>query len=228
MTLSRDMSAWRPLCGVVAALIPTLDWRHSGLGVLQAYVHEGTEAELRVHIWHKSLRRAGIEASGLYHDHRFDMTSTVLYGTITQEEIEITQLSDRPDAAVNTKPVYCLYEVLHARAAKAKTGRSFHELPQRLSAMYTRESRLFDIPAGQAYFQPKRTFHGTWFRDDMAITVITKSAQDERPARILAPWDKPLVHAFSDPLPREQWQDILAQAKLALVTNWRGGNKHAG
>ncbi len=223
MTLSRQLSTWRPLCGVIAALIPSLDWRHSGLGVLQAYVHEGTEQELRVYIWHKHLRRDGIEESGLYHDHRFDMTSTVLFGTITQEEIELT-----PTGVADGRQLYVLYEVLHARAAKAKTGRSFHELPRRIDGLYTKDSCLYAVPEGQTYFQPKRTFHGTWFLDDMAITVVTKSAQDERPARILAPENKPLVHAFSDPKPREQWRDLLPLAQDRLMRNWRDGVRHAG
>src|SRR4051812_39653073 len=69
---------------MLIALWPSLKWRHAGFGALQAYIREGDERELRVHIWHQSLIKDGIEESGLCHDHRFDMRSSVLVGRIIQ------------------------------------------------------------------------------------------------------------------------------------------------
>lgn len=42
---------WSPLCATVAGLLPHLDWRENGLGVLQAYLIEGLAREVRVHVW---------------------------------------------------------------------------------------------------------------------------------------------------------------------------------
>lgn len=198
------------LCGLVARLIPTLTWRHSGLGMLQAYVHEGKETELRVHVWHPSLRHDGIEESGLFHDHRFDLDSQVLVGAIKQADFELEGGANGP---------WCLYEVLHARAAQARGGTydSDHKLlPQRYHcAVYE-----VTVHAGKSYFFPKRAFHGT-HPDGLTVTLVTKSHQEDAPARILAPYGKPVVHALGNPLPELSWQHVLNEAEDALMKVWR-------
>lgn len=199
------------LCGLVARLIPHLTWRHSGLGMLQAYVHEGAETEMRVHVWHPSLRREGIEESGLLHDHRFDLYSQVLVGTIDQNEYSLTP---------NSGGDWQLHEVVHARAAAGRHGANdgiMTVLPER----YTRWWRSVDVPPGFAYFFPKREFHGTQI-DGLVVTVVNKTNQEDVPARILAPYGKPVVHAFADPLPESAWAGPLEEARAALLKTWRG------
>lgn len=209
-----NVNAWHSLCGVVAGLWPRLEWRHSGLGVLQAYVHEGAEHELRVHVWHPSLRRAGIAESGLFHDHRFDMMSTVLVGEIRQHELELYE-GGRGD--------WCTYEVLHARAAaQASDGATFHQDPSLLPERYEVSEHAVRVGEGNWYLWPKRRFHGTHFDNRLAVTLVEKTNQDARPARILAPVGVPLVNAFEEPLPREAWTEPLAAAHDALIARWRG------
>lgn len=49
----------------------TSNWRHHGIGLLQAYVLEGP-IEYRVHVWHPELRFVD-DDSGMIHDHRFEI-----------------------------------------------------------------------------------------------------------------------------------------------------------
>lgn len=200
----------RMLCQLVARAIPTLKWRHSGLGMLQAYMREGKTNELRVHIWHEELRREGIEESGLLHDHRFDLHSVVLVGRITNVEFELIR---DPNGA------WQLHEVVHARAAAgdkhAPNDGLVTALPQRYRA--TRDE--LDIHRGSEYFFPKRAFHGT-YHNQLTVTLVTKSNQEDVPARIMAPYGKPVVHAFAEPLPESAWARSISEAIAALEAVW--------
>ena len=203
----------RMLCGMVHHLIPTLKWRHNGLGLLQAYVQEGTSTELRIHVWHPSLRREGIVDSGLLHDHRFDLTSYVLVGQIIQREYELFEN--------NAFGTWQLHEVVHAREASNRHGTNdglVSGLPTLYHAVY--ETRV--IQAGDRYKFPKEHFHGS-FIDGLAVTVVRKSNQTEKPARILAPYGKPVVHAFAETLPEEKWAGPLEEARVALWKRWSEG-----
>lgn len=199
----------RSLCGLVAKLMPHLTWRHSGLGMLQAYVHEGTTDEMRVHVWCKQLEREGIAESGLLHDHRFDLTSQVLVGEIKQREYTLMPNEAGP---------WVLHEVVHARAAVGSEG-----LVTELPGQYTVVSHSISLSAGDAYSFPKREFHGTFLESEYAVTVMTKSHQDSVPARIMAPYGRPVVHAFADPLPEVAWAHHLAAASKLLLDAWRVG-----
>lgn len=196
----------KALCGLVLAAFPALKWRHNGLGLLQSYLLEGERDELRVHIWHKSLKRDGIEESGLLHDHRFDLTSHVLIGEILQREFELTA---SPTGAWRT------HTVVHAREALKKhaiNDGDVSEQPYRFDV----ESDDTDIVAGRSYWFPRGVFHGTFVKSDIAVTLVRKSNQVDYPARILAPHDKPVVHAFADPLPPSAWEHPLRLAAEAL------------
>lgn len=201
------------LRALVARVLPHLQWRHSGLGMLQAYLLEGASDELRVHIWDPRLRREGIEESGLLHDHRFDMTSHVLAGSIQQVEYNLERLGawERP-----RRPVYELHQVVNARKAFAES-KTLDGGVSLMPGRYTVWTQSTDIPAGWYYEFPARKFHGTW-PDGLTITVVRKQNQGSYPARILAPEGKPVVHAFADTLPPEAWEPILHDAKVALLT----------
>lgn len=209
LTTVREMNRreHRAMCALVARLIPSLTWRHSGLGMLQGYVQEAEAAdEFRVHIWDADLRRAGIERSGLLHDHRFDMTSQVLVGGIGQVEYALRPADDGP---------WQLHEVVNARTALATAASdgSVRPLPER----YAVDTLNVEVRAGESYDFPKREFHGTYPTRALTITMVTKSNQDARYARILAPHGEPVVHAFADPLPRAAWQGTLHRAAAALL-----------
>jgi len=194
------------LRGLVARLIPTLDWRHNGLGLMQAYVHEGVRRELRVHVWDRSLHRPGIERSGLLHDHRFDLRSTLLLGDLVNVEYHLTPDPDGP---------YALHSVVPARKAFAMSGQHdglVRDLGDRVSVT-TREVPLC---AGDRYFFPKLQFHGT-LAHNLTVTLVEKLNQTDDLARILAPRDEPVVHAFANPYSKDRTQPVLDQAQRLLL-----------
>lgn len=166
-----------------------LNWRHAGFGAMQAYILEGEYRELRVHVWHPSLVKAGMDRSGLCHDHRFTMRSTVLVGMIEQTDFMIA--SD-PHGEWET------WSVLHARAAHAKGG-SFHQDPTPTGEFWRRTPRGYLIRAGFGYTFDKFAFHETRAKG-LTITLVEKTEQEQVNARILAPRGIPIVHAFSDTL----------------------------
>lgn len=185
-----------------------LDWRHAGFGALQAYLYEGLERELRVHVWHPSLVKPGIADSGLCHDHRFDMRSVVLFGEIVNRDCTLTE-----DGAGDWEE----WEVLHARAAKEKTGETFHQDPTQTGKRYRREVTDVRVPAGSGYTFAKRAFHESHV-SGLTITLIEKQNQEAVNARILAPHGHSIVHAFSTPLPSDGdvIREVLVKARGAL------------
>lgn len=191
---------------LVYQAIPHLKWRHSGLGMLQAYVKEGARQELRVHIWHQSLRLAGINDAGLGHDHRFDMRSWVLVGQLIHKEI---RTSVAPDG------VWKMYEVVNARKALRDTGSRAGEFRQVEASVKIRK-RAMTISAGHSYFFPKRTFHETLPNSKVVITVALKTKQEELPARVLSRSYKQPRNAFEISLPTRQWELVLGEAEAAL------------
>lgn len=190
----------------VARDMMRLPWRHSGLGMLQAYVREGKSEEVRVHVWDPRLRRAGIESSGLLHDHRFDMTAHVLLGRIVHVEYEL-----RP----YDRGAWQLHEVVHARKAMAE-GATFDGGVRALPGRYEAMAHTTVVDAGGSYRFPALAFHGTW-PDGLTVTAIHKQHQRDVPARIMAPYGQPVVHAFADPMPPEAWTPILLEAQVALL-----------
>ena len=195
---------------MLTALWPQLSWRHAGFGALQAYIREGDDAELRVHVWHPALVKPGIADSGLCHDHRFDMRSTVLVGEIVNRECTLHQ---EPDGDWET------WEVLHARAAKEKMGETFHQDPTQTGVRYRREVTDYRVSAGAGYTFRKRAFHESHV-DRLTVTLVEKLNQEAFNARILAPHGRDIVHAFSTPLPSdgEVVSAVLREALVSLGT----------
>lgn len=171
---------------MVKSLFPSLTWRHHGIGVLQAYVSEKTEPELRVHIWARELLKHGIENNGDIHDHRFDLVSHVLAGAVGHEEFLPTPQPGGP---------WRMMSLTHARAAK-ETG--YHGPTTDLDGEYTVERNGMFIPAGCTYYFPASAFHRSMLgpRPDVAITVVEKRAQKDVPARLLYTVPQTPVMAF--------------------------------
>lgn len=186
---------------------PSLKWRHAGFGALQAYIREGKARELRVHIWHPSLIKIGIEESGLCHDHRFDMRSTVLVGTILQTEFRLEPSHDG---------VWETLRVLHAREAMARGG-SFHHDPTPTGDYFHRIPAAYRIENGTAYTFDKFAFHETR-AEGTTITLVEKSNQEDVNARILAPRGRPVVHAFTETQSPTEFADVVADGLAALST----------
>ncbi len=203
-------------CGMAGHLIPSLKWRHNGLGLLQAYIAEGTERELRLHIWCKALQRPGSEDSGLLHDHRFDLTSYVLVGDLMQVEYQLTESAAGP---------WGLHEVVHARAAAGARHAPNDGLVSELPGRYSVERRSMIVKEGEVYRFPKQEFHGTFPQAEYVVTLVEKWNQGKTPARILAPYGRLVVHAFADPLPESVWQPHLRRAQELLMERWRGDDE---
>jgi hypothetical protein len=191
---------------LLVAIWPGLKWRHAGFGALQAYIREGSERELRVHIWHPSLIKPGIEESGLCHDHRFDMRSSVLAGKVIQTEFDL-EPSENGD--------WETLRVLHAREAMARGG-SFHHDPVPTGDYFRRAPVVYGVAAGHGYTFNKFAFHETR-ADGVTITLVEKSAQEDVNARILAPRGKPVVHAFTETKSPAEFAGALADGLAALT-----------
>lgn len=190
---------------LVARLMPHLEWRHNGLGLLQAYVMEGEVEETRIHIWHPDLMKDGIKNSGQLHNHRFMLKSTVLHGYIEHVEYGLTP------GATGFLQTYPVVNARKAMAAEGSFDGTVTEDPQRYhAALY----HMF-FKAGDGYVFKKRAYHATHV-DGLCITMVSKGDQDDIPARILAPTGSNPVHAFADPMPRDEWQPYLASAIAAL------------
>ncbi len=199
------LSVQRNYCGMLIALWPQLNWRHAGFGALQAYIREGETRELRVHVWHPSLIKAGIEQSGLCHDHRFDMRSSVLAGKIVQTEFDLKPAADGDWETLH---------VLHAREAMARGG-SFHHDPVPTGEFFRRTPIVFNVSAGAGYTFTKFAFHETR-AEGVTVTLVEKSAQEDVRARILAPRGMPVVHAFTDTQSPTDFSSALADGLAAL------------
>lgn len=166
------------------ALMPSMSWRHHGIGVLQGYVVENVETEVRLHVWAPALVKPGMDVSGDIHDHRFDLVSHVLCGAVAHEEI-----TPEEDAEGD----WTMLKLTHARAAK-DTG--YHGPTEPLAGRF-RASRLsFLIAAGQTYRFPAGRFHRSPVLPGVAVTCIEKHNQSSASARILHPIATPPVMAF--------------------------------
>ena len=157
----------------LAALEAPLRWRHHAVGMLQAYVREEREPEVRIHLWHHELVRTDLAIDGgRPHDHRFRLRSTVLAGAVDHEELHTYPVAEGEPAPWRE------YTVQHARAGAAPlvaTGR-------RLRALVVPGT----IRAGRVYEFPARAFHRSTPRG-LAVTLVTKVGQGTEPARVLFP-----------------------------------------
>ncbi len=178
--------AIKAMRALVRSKIDQLEWRHHGIGVLQAYVQEGAEPEIRIHIWSRALLKPGMDISGDVHDHRFDMVSHVLQGAVIHEE-----LNEYEDANGD----HVMMALTHARAA---AGTDYHGPTTAIAGRYSVKRERFVICAGSSYTFPALRFHHSPLPgDEIAITCVEKRNQmEEVQARLLYPIDKEPVMAF--------------------------------
>lgn len=181
-----------------------MEWRHHGIGVLQAYVREHREPEVRVHIWHPDLVRPGIYDSGSIHDHRFDLESTVLVGALHERIFRL-----RP----NVGGAWRIFHVENARSAGESRGfdGDCHPLSdERFDAGIAHRTHL----AGTTYTLNRGVFHETRITA-LAVSVCVMH-QKRGSARLLVPHDREPVHAFGTPAPEETRSAVLREAFVAL------------
>lgn len=188
-------------------LLDLATWRHHGIGVLQGYIQEHTEPEVRLHIWSKKLLKPGIDVSGDIHDHRFDMTSHVLLGTVQHEEILPTADDEFGD--------HQMFALTHARAA---ADNNFHGPITQLGGSYSLERCKHEINEGWSYFYPALNFHRSpLVGDKVAVTIVEKHNQKVTPARVLYPISTPPVMAFGHEMDDNLVKEVIAEARAGLL-----------
>lgn len=206
-----EQAALRAL--VAAALArDDLVWRHHGIGVLQAYIRENVEPEVRIHLWHPDLVRPGIGDAGSVHDHRFDLVSTVVHGSIVENVLH--EDSHFPHGRMNAWRAgsWQPWHVQNARAAGAERGfdGECHPIGAPIEALAERRLHV----AGDTYTLGRHVFHETVV-DELAITVCTMFRKEGQ-ARLLVPVGKEPVHAFGGPLPIDAMARVFKEARAAL------------
>lgn len=186
------------------ALLPTMQWRHHGIGCLQGYIVEDSDPEVRLHIWSRDLIKPGMEESGDVHDHRFDLVSHVLAGTVWHEELIPT-----PDENGD----WGMLALTHARAAKDS---AYHGPTTPLEGRFKVQRKSWGTPAGESYAFPAGRFHRSPVVD-LAVSVIEKHNQTDAQARILYPLAKPPVMAFGHEMDWSVINPVLDEARKALA-----------
>lgn len=187
------------------ALFPSMSWRHHGIGVIQGYVCENVEPEVRLHVWAPELVKPGMDVSGDIHDHRFDMVSHVLTGTVGHEEI-FPHEDEGGD--------WSMLKLTHARAAK-KTA--FHCPTETLVGRFSVSRASMAIGEGHSYRFPRGKFHRSPVLPGVAVTCVEKHNQSSDAARILHPVHEPPVMAFGHEMDWAVIGPVLKRASEALA-----------
>jgi hypothetical protein len=202
-TVTRN-SANTAMRAMALSLFPSMSWRHHGIGVLQGYVVENIEPEVRLHVWAPELVKPGMDVSGDIHDHRFDLVSHVLAGAVGHQEIFPIE-----DPSGN----WAMLKLTHARAAK-ETG--YHGPTEALPGRFrtTRDSMV--IYAGHSYRFPRGRFHRSPVLPGIAVTCVEKHNQSTDAARILYPVAKPPIMAFEHEMDWSLVGPILQRATKVL------------
>ena len=193
---------------LVRGLIDKVEFRHHGIGVLQGYVVENADPEIRIHIWSPKLLKPGIDESGDIHDHRFDMISHVMLGKICHE-----QLHERRDPDGE----YEMLALTHARAA-ADTG--YHGPTTPIPGRYAATRSFLVIDEACSYTFQSGKFHRSPLLKgvDLSVTVVEKHRQrDDVQARLLYPVNKPPVMAFGHRVDKDLIRAIVQEAKEKLT-----------
>lgn len=156
---------------------------HAGVGMLQAYLTES----IRLHVWHPDLPQK-LEAFGNRHNHRFDLQSSVLMGTIVD-------IAFRPEPAHHNGQFY-VYEVMPAHYGKTPAP---HLLTDVRHNLVMKHARRFE--AGITYTIQRGDFHETR-AEGLTVTLMRKSNQVETWARIVAHQSQEAVHGMDHDIPQ--------------------------
>lgn len=185
---------------LVKKSLPSIQWRHHGIGVLQGYVAENTEPEIRVHIWAPELVKSGMPDSGDVHNHRFDMISHVLAGVVGHEEWY-------PEESESGE--YTTMRLTHARAA---ADTNFHGPTTPTGERLKVRRNMMTIPAGRFYTFPAGIFHRSPLICPLTVTCVEKHRQRDYPAQILYPMAIPPVMAFGHAVDSAMVERIVSAA----------------
>jgi hypothetical protein len=149
-----------------------LKWRHHALGCLQAELDDS----VRIHVWSPVLQAFPPSSLRAVHDHRYDIHSAVVAGTIY--DMPCIVVEDEPFISKGFEPI-SLYEILHA---KIQAGDDTDV--KLLGPAWVKRLPLVAYEAESSYRIERRAFHTTVVKG-LTVTVVHRSRFDERPARIL-------------------------------------------
>lgn len=170
------------LCRVVS--FRHLFWRWHGLGMLQAELDEA----IRIHVWHPELRRVkGLRA---VHDHRFDIDSAVVYGSIIDVPYVVlvgTQPFWHTQSAGNGFVLTQAYSIVHAKAHRADVSDT-----TLIGEAWSKEMPVMRHAAGSTYRIARRDWHTTRV-EGLAVTVVHRGNFDDKPARVLGSAESGIV-----------------------------------
>ncbi|UTC29564.1 hypothetical protein BAMBUS_05060 [Brevundimonas phage vB_BpoS-Bambus] len=179
---------------------------HAGVGFAQVYLNE----DVRLHLWHPDLPTEP-ESFGCRHDHRFDFTSTVLLGAVTNIFLSahdsVVRLNADEDHALDGAGVFSEWEVMPAHLGSA-------EPTIRRDGVDVTIDGIEVIRAGETYSFPKRRYHESRGHG-VTLTVMKKFNQEETWAGILAPRGQAPVHGMAGP---QVHKDTLVGLLLAAIS----------
>lgn len=172
----------RTLQLMTAAAMPTLKWRHHGIGVLQGYVKESDKsAEVRVHVWHPSFLVADIGLPYQIHNHRFRLYSRVLLGELRHNQYNLVE---------DENGSYESYTVVHARAPGASedvvsTGKRYNV--ESIDSILWRQGDSYEFARG--------AYHNSQAKA-LVVTLVTKLDQSEEQSCLLGTAGQPPKHGM--------------------------------
>lgn len=185
VSYSKKLKPFRKIA--LQALSSTEDWRAHGIGVLQKYVDE-----YRVHVWHSDLLSIGLE--GGIHNHRYDLTSTLLYGELLQEEW-------LPEE--NKDGFWELWE--HSNSTDSDRN------PRKLNKTYRLTCESVRLKAGVEYSFPAFAFHRSVPVDEICISVIERSNFSGK-SQALIPKGQTPVNGLDKPATKQDIEKVLSRA----------------
>ena len=163
---------------------------HAGVGFAQVYLNE----DVRLHLWHPELPTEP-ESFGCRHDHRFDFTSTVLLGAVTNLFLSMDPgarfIAGSGGQKVEGHGFFDEWEVMPAHLGSAEPSIRRRGVDVKIDGIEV-------LRVGDTYSFPKRRYHESRGHG-VTMTVMKKFNQEDSWAGILAPRGQPPVHGMAGP-----------------------------
>lgn len=152
-------------------------WTHHGLGMLQCKI----DHETRVRLWHPLLVSDEMCGARGIHDHRFNLTSHVLYGRIVDEQYDVV-INPQEPSWWSSRSVASAWAIPH-KEIQTETDKHAERAVFLGRAFYARDG-ITEHTSFSTYKIAARRWHTT-VPVAPAITVVTRSSFDAEPARVL-------------------------------------------
>jgi hypothetical protein len=153
-------------------------WRHHGLGMLQSELSD----TLRIHVWSPELRTIPETNLRCCHDHRFDLESAVVAGSIIDTPY-IVLIGAQPYLATSRYDVGFFrteaFSIIHAKEQNGVADDCAS-----LGEAWAKELPSVTYNSGTGYRIARRDWHTTRVAG-VTVTVVYRSNFDDKPARVL-------------------------------------------